>query len=75
MRSFEMLPDSRHRTASLTRRGAISVVAGIVVLSASMFAAAPLPLLLLVSLGGILILAGCITGVTIALFSPFRGER
>jgi hypothetical protein len=71
---FELIPESRHRTASLTRRGAVTAAAGIVLLSASMFTDAPLPLLILVSLGGLLVLAGCLTGAAVALFSPFRGE-
>ena len=74
MATFEIIPESRHRTASLTRRGAAAAGAGIVLLAASMFTYAPLPLILLISLGGLLILAGCLTGLAIALFSPFRGE-
>jgi hypothetical protein len=73
--ALEVIPRGRHVTASLTRRGAAAAIVGIVVLSMVLFTNAPLPILALVTLGGLSVLAGAITGVVIALLSPFRRER
>jgi hypothetical protein len=74
MAAFELIPASHHRTASLTRRGAGAGIAGVALLTMSLFTNAPLLLLILVSFGGMLVLAGALAGAVVAIFGPFRGE-
>ncbi|MBN1631347.1 MAG: hypothetical protein JW990_16410 [Thermoleophilia bacterium] len=75
MSALEIIPKGRHATASITRRGALAGIGGTVVLSLSMFTDAPMPMLALVSVGGLLILVSCLAGAVVALFSPFREEK
>lgn len=58
MTAFRLIPRGSGAGAILVRRSAILEVAGIVLLTAALFTDAPIPLLVCVSLGTLMMLAG-----------------
>lgn len=65
MTAFRLVPRGPAAGAVLIRRSAVLVVAGMVLLTAALFTDAPLPLLICVSLGTLMMLCGFLNWVLV----------